>query len=119
MNYYDARELQDHHGNGNGRWHYTVYNRRLGTWPVGYCAERNCDHRSVEEARECYRQYLLREKTHEVEYTTALRCLVCNEWTPMVLVVDHGREFPLCDAHRTIEEVAKRFDRVGTIISSW
>lgn len=118
VNYYDARELKDRHGNGLGHWHYTVANRRLGTWPVGYCAELDCEHHSSTEARECYRQYLLREKTHEVTFNQAEKCLVCEAWTPTALIVGNGREFFLCDEHRTIEEVAKRFGTVGSIYSS-
>lgn len=118
MNYYDARELKDRHGNGIGRWHYTVMNRRLGTWPVGYCAQNDCDHRSSTEARECYRQYLLKEKTHEVTFNQAEVCLVCGIWTPTALIVDNGHEFFFCDDHRSIQEVAKRFGTVGSIISS-
>lgn len=119
MNYYDARQLQDRHGNATGHWHYTCFNRRLGTWPVGYCAQNDCDHKSSTEARECYRQYLLRERTREAEFSQAERCLVCKVWTPKAMIVDHGREFFLCDDHRSIEEVAKRFDTVGSIVSSY
>lgn len=35
MNYYDARQRES-----DGRWDYTSANRRTGTHPVGYCAER-------------------------------------------------------------------------------
>ena len=58
MNYYQARELEKD-GKPSGLWHFTVHNRRSGTYALGYCAENDCQHQSEHEAQECYAEYLL------------------------------------------------------------
>lgn len=107
-------------GEPTGRWHFTCRNRRLGTWPVGYCAEHE-PHDSPTEARQCYRRWLLDRRLRLAGRMSgqARPCEVCGEWTDRFAEVDHGSLWALCDEHRTREVVEERFDAPDRIVSSW
>jgi hypothetical protein len=119
VNYYDARKLED----GSG-WHYTSANRRLGTSPVGFCAQWHEDkshvHETEEEARECFRKYLISEIT-EVDYSDWTGCEVCDTPTKkgMKGVGGIGPSYSLCDEHRTAEQVDKLTEAPGQIVASY
>jgi len=114
VNYYDARQIKD-----NGGWHYTSANRREGTHPVGYCAE-HPGHATADEARECFRRYLLDGQGEET-YGDWTGCEVCDTPTKRGLTtrppLGHGHA--LCDEHRTPEKLAELTPSVGTITASY
>ena len=118
MNYYQPREIRGMDGNPSGRWHYTCMNDGR-IWPVGYCAQGCPGHDSKDGAYEHQRQYVLDHKLRldGQALNTAQKCLVCGAWTDRFAEADM-QQFFLCDAHRTREEVASRFE-VGDAISSW
>lgn len=144
MNYYDARERKTASGNPSGRWDYTCMNDGQ-IWPVGYCrafsepseimliseSERERlrsfahkhhidGHDTADEARECYRQYLLDQRLnlHNYETESQHKCVVCGAWTGAFAEVNH-QIFVLCDEHRTREQVDKLLSAPGYIISSY
>jgi hypothetical protein len=57
MNYYQAREKRfklpngewSEAGHADNIWHFTC-ERDGKVWPVGYCAENNCQHKTADEA---------------------------------------------------------------------
>jgi hypothetical protein len=128
MNYYDARQSKL-----TGRWDFTCKNNDK-IWPTGYCAGpkvaeghphvdkfHDGGHDTEEEARECYRQYLLDNELRFSDGEGASsqhRCRVCNEFTSGYGELNHAL-FPLCDKHRTREEVEKLIGPPGLIISSY
>lgn len=127
MNYYDARIRKT-----DGRWDYTCRNDGK-VWPVGYCMpwdriakadvnfpglgplddthkDKHHDggHETPDEARACYRQYLL---DHHVRLDrnsgmAHYPCRVCQVLTNGSASVKY-HTWPLCDAHRTQEQVEK------------
>jgi hypothetical protein len=122
VNYYDARELRDPEtGEGTGTFHFVVMNRRTGTHPVGYCAEHG-GHPSAEEARECFRKYLL-DDVQEEHYGDWTGCEVegCDEPTKRGLTARRplGNGHALCDEHRTKEHLEALMGGVGSIASSY
>lgn len=114
MNYYSARPLAD----GSG-WHYTCYNRRLGTWAVGYCAGHG-PHDTEFEAQTCYTHYLLDSalRLDGEDPGTRRRCVVCSKWTGRYATVQESLWF-LCDVHCRRDVVANLFGVVGSSISSY
>lgn len=68
MNHYQAREKRyklpneewSEKGDPNNIWHYTVMNDEK-VRAIGYCADRNCQHKTADEAGECYREYIRKE----------------------------------------------------------
>jgi hypothetical protein len=122
VNYYAAREIADSDGVGTGLYRYTCYNRRIGTFAVGYCAQGCPGHPTKEDACEHQKQYLL-DTTLRLDNQMAgmqQQCIVdgCGEWTQKYALVDHTTQYVLCDEHRTREEVAARFS-VGETWSSF
>jgi len=138
MNYYDALRLED----GSG-YHYVSQNRRHGTHPVGYCRQWHEDkshvHATAEEARECFRRYLLdgaREETY-ADWTGCeglvaddpndlddMGCTInrkCDKPTKTGLTtrppLGHGHA--LCDEHRTHEMLERLTGPVGQITASY
>lgn len=104
MNYDQPRQLED------GGWHYTTFNRRIGTFPIGYCREHE-PHATEDDARCCYRDYELNE------------CLrldgTVGHWNPCTapsgcetltnreaIIGGMGPSWLLCDEHRTKEVCA-------------
>lgn len=120
MNYYAAREINGPDGKGTGKWHYTRRNKRLGTFPVGYCAEGCEGHDTPEGAYEHQTAYLLDRETRLDGESSGqmLRCRVCQEWTSRFAQVGESRLYMLCDQHRNRDEVAKLLGIVGDEISS-
>ncbi len=65
MNYYQAREKRYQLPNGEwskqgdpkNTWGYTVMNDG-NVRAIGYCAEGNCNHKSADEAGDCFRKYI-------------------------------------------------------------
>jgi hypothetical protein len=119
VNYYDARELKDADGNGTGRWHYTCANRRIGTWAVGYCRDHD-GHETPEEARKCFRRYLL-DGAFEESYADWSGCVVCDAPTKKGLTTRPplGHGYPLCDEHRALERLAELAEVPGQIMASY
>lgn len=119
MNYYDALRLED----GSG-YHYVSQNRRGGTHPVGYCAQWHLDtthvHATAEEARECFRRYLLDGQCEE-EYDDWTGCKICDRPTKKGLTTRPplGSDHPLCDEHRTPEQLEALTPSVGRIAASY
>lgn len=121
MNYYDALPLSD----GSG-WHYVQQNRRTGTHPVGYCRDHG-PHETAEEARECFRRYLL-DGAREESYADWTGCEApvggeerCDRPTKKGLTTRPplGTGYALCDEHRTTEQLEKLAGRVGRIAASY
>lgn len=118
MNYYGPREQADANGVGTGLWLYTRFNRRLGTAPVGYCADGCPGHPTAREACDHYKQYLL---DHSLRLDGEMqqqqqRCRVCQTYTDRYAEINH-HVIVLCDQHRTREQVAELFE-VGNEWSS-
>lgn len=145
MNYYDATQLSD----GSG-WHYTRTNDGV-TQAAGYCSpvipcslcttgfgKEGCPecqgkgytlregeehvHETAEEARECFRRYLLdgqREETYAD--WTGCRYKDCDTPTKKGLTtrtpLGHGH--PLCDEHRTPEILEELTPGIGQITASY
>lgn len=136
MNYYEPKQrLKDR------RWDYT----RNGH-PAGYCREyqeidpkivpiteaqqqeyretahkhHTNGHATEEEARECYKEYLL---DHDLSLNRTMadqqrKCKVCGEWTQKFAEIG-VQIFELCDKHNNKEEVGKLFEAPSVIWSSW
>lgn len=104
MNYDQPRQLE------KGGWHYTTFNRRIGTFPIGYCADhKNEPHATEEEARRCYQQYKLNERLKlDLTYGDYNPCDLpeCETLTNRGYGLDGWPEGRLCDEHRTKEVVA-------------
>ena len=122
MNYDDARQLQN--GSNAGKWHYTTHNKRLGTRPIGYCAENCPGHDTAEEAREHYRQYrldkeLLFHDDHE-NPRTLHKCehAGCEEYTSGSATMGPYLFWYLCSEHRTRDAVEILFPEAGSSIHS-
>jgi hypothetical protein len=106
MNYYGARQRKT-----DGTWAFTCMNDGA-IWPIGYCrpyqdlpnhpitggprpadevekeratAHKHHDggHATAEEARECYRQYMLDHELRLMRKDSSAqhKCKVCGEWT--------------------------------------
>jgi hypothetical protein len=122
MNYYEALQRQT-----DKRWDYTQ--RRDGqTRAVGYCAGNGAaphhedGHETADEARECYKRFIL-DKLVKLEFGTTEdtqhRCEVegCEGWTQKVSMVNH-RTYNLCDDHRNVEAL-EGLVVVGSSMSSY
>lgn len=123
MNYDDARQVNPRsHRDDAGRWRYTRMNDGH-VWPIGYCAKNCPGHKTAEEAREHYRQYLL-DNLQFTEGPDSLpealyRCAApdCEEYTTGRATV-RGRyllSWFLCDEHRNRETVEQHFMPPGCI----
>lgn len=117
MNYYQSRPLKD----GSG-FHFTCLNKRIGTWPVGYCAEHEWAHETEEEAQECFRQYVLDTATvHRIEDADTLhRCEYggCLAHTADYVMIDQ-EPVSLCEKHQDRDSLEDCYHRVGAIASSY
>jgi hypothetical protein len=133
MNHYAARQRQS-----NMKWDYTCRNGDF-TQPVGYCGGyiewtdellkrlglpeehirrekqfenkyHTCGHDTQEEARCCYRMYLLdnRLRLGREHPDTQIKCVACGKWT--TLYAEIGTTiWNLCEEHNNREEVEKLF----------
>lgn len=115
MNYYDARQHSI-----TERWCYTC--RQGGDiWTVGTCGE-DGGHESSEEARACYRTYLLANRLLlNVELGDEHRiCGVvdCQELTHQACMIDMWT-MPLCPSHMNPDQATRLFPPVGSQISSY
>lgn len=140
MNYFAARQREC-----DKRWDYTC--KRDGViYPVGYCAGwrepqpgiltpgqikewlneaiphqdkfHNDGHATAEEARECYKQYLLDFSLHlNCDASVALKCEMCDSLTTKRAKVDSST-WALCDVHRTRENVEALYGPIGEIWST-
>lgn len=150
MNYYEVREIESKDGVGTGKFHYTKKNDGR-IWPVGYCAgwRENTEedfkrypglkeeiekkkefkinyhkegHASIEEARECYKEYLLDNKVRFREHKDGIegnyiKCRECEKITNGYAEIDFSI-IPLCNEHQKRDIISKHFS-VGDIISSY
>lgn len=80
--------------------------------------ERCPGHDTAAEACEHYRQYLLNERTHEVEFGDWTGCQECDAPTKKGYAVGAVETVALCDEHRTPETLAKHVT-VGEAWSSY
>lgn len=108
MIHYVAKELK------SGGWHYT-----MNSLPIGYCLEHG-GHDTAEEARECYKSYMLDKHLHldrKISDDILMKCKVkgCEEFTSGFASVGGYSMFILCDKHRTREEV----ERLYSVGESW
>lgn len=86
-----------------GKFHYTCRDT-----PVGYCGP-DCDHGSIEEACEHYKQYLLDNMLVVDDKPNAhaqYKCKICDVFTSGYVHVGNYRMFILCADHRTRENVS-------------
>lgn len=132
MNYYKARQRE------GGRWDYTCMNDGR-IWAVGYCAGKYEDvreaaepavavnyhengHATPEEARECYKRYLLDTSmvldARLSQQQRKCEAEDCDEWTQGLARIGPMESIVLCDQHRTREKVEKLFS-VGESMSSY
>lgn len=104
MNYDQPRQLEE------GGWHYTTFNRRIGTFPIGYCADHKSEpHATEEEARRCYRDYQLNERLsldHTLGDYNPCKAPGCETLTNKAAGVGEWILYRLCDEHRTGEVCA-------------
>jgi hypothetical protein len=132
MQHYSARQREK-----DLRWDYTV-----GSSPVGYClAYQDTDemgvpmnpnraevmrqfkdkhhthgHETAEEACECYKQYLLDQRTRHSDMSNQmLRCEICGEFTQHVVYIGAYEIHKLCVTHATREFL----EQVVTVGESW
>ena len=116
MNYYDARQRVE-----DRRWAFTCRNDDR-IWAVGYCRDHEKEgHPTEQEARECYRQYLLDNvKYSNPENPSSMhKCHVCGTFTAGTAHVGDTQVFVLCNEHRNREELSKLVDLPGQIVSSY
>ena len=117
MNYYDARQRQS-----DQKWDFTCHNRRTGTWAVGKCADHQCHHDTPEEARECYRQYILDHKLvldhHEFKPWAECDVEGCDFDTNRAAEAGPYFYWALCSQHMNKETVASLL-KVGSFMGSW
>lgn len=113
MNYYEARQTKDKAG-----WHFTSMNDGQ-IWPVGYCADHE-PHATPEEARECFRKYLL-DGSRELTYADWTGCEVCDTPTKKALSTRPplGNDHALCDEHRTLEQLEALTEAPERIMASY
>jgi hypothetical protein len=142
MNYYAARQRQT-----DKKWDFTCRNDDY-IRPVGYCDkyqewwldfhkwgfhvnehekqlyqahehQHHTDgHTTADEARECYRRYLLDQRVRlGMRFEQQSHCQVCGEWTDMYAEVDHT-PFTLCKKHNTQKQLELLFKTPGEIWSS-
>lgn len=120
MNYYDAREMRGPDGQPAGRYHYTCQNRRIGMYPVGYCAQGCEGHDTKEGAYAHQREYILDTARYDVTVSRQQReCEVCKTWTQRAAEADHMDIHILCDEHCNREGLAKVLPEVGYAVASW
>lgn len=109
MNYDQPRQHKD------GGWHYTTFNRRIGTFPIGYCRDHR-PHATEDEARRCYRDYELNEDLrldgtlgdwNPCEYPE------CETLTNRNASIGGWSRWRLCDEHRTKEYCAELYGPVA------
>lgn len=107
MNYDQPRQLE------GGGWHYTSFNRRIGTFPIGYCANHDEPHATEDEARACYRDYELNERLrldHTIgDYNPCQAPSGCETLTNRGASIDGWFRWRLCDEHRTKEICAELY----------
>jgi hypothetical protein len=107
VNYDQPRQRED----GSG-WHYTTFNRRIGTFPVGYCAD-HAPHATEGEARACYRDYELNERLSlDVTLGSWNPCEApsgCETLTNRAAQIGGWTLWRLCDEHRTKGVVAELY----------
>lgn len=110
MNYDQPRKLAD----GSG-WHYTTLNRRIGTFPIGYCRDHEA-HPTEDDARRCYRDYELNERLtldgtlgdwNPCEYPG------CETLTNRDARIGGWHGWRLCDGHRTKECCAELYGEMA------
>lgn len=109
MNYDQPRQLKD------GGWHYTTFNKRIGTFPIGYCASHG-PHPTEDDARRCYRDYELNERlrldTTLGDYNPCERP-GCETLTNRAVTIDGWPKWRLCDEHRTKEVCAELYGEMA------
>lgn len=76
----------------------------------------DCGHSTPEEARECYRQYLLDQELRLmcIDGNAQRKCMKCGDWTQHYAEVDM-KCFQLCEAHNSRECVSEYL----TVGESW
>ena len=106
MNYDQPRQLKD------GGWHYTSRNDGR-VFAIGYCADhKDAPHATEDEARRCYRDYLLNERLRlDLTLGDYNPCEVagCKTLTNRAVSIDGWPRWRLCDEHRTKEAVAEMY----------
>lgn len=117
MNYYQPREIVED-GQPTGKWKYTMFNKREGTFAVGYCAD--CSgHDTKEGAYQHYKDYLLDKARFDNQQEDQMnRCQICQAFTQRLASVPNHRLFVLCEAHCNREGLSQVLV-VGDQISSF
>lgn len=105
MNHHGPRQVRLEDGSPGG-WHYTCHNRRVGTYPEGYCTGHE-PHETEQQARECYALWALDNARYDVKLSSQmLRCEIagCDVWSQIMAgppgYSAFGRDVVLCDEHR-------------------
>lgn len=107
MNYDQPRQLQ------TGGWHYTTMNDgHIGA--IGYCQDhRDTPHATEDEARACYRNYVLEQRTRLDGtlgyYNPCEAPSGCSVLTNRAVAIEGDPRWRLCDEHRTAEVVAELY----------
>lgn len=113
MNHSTTRRLE------SGGWHFTTKSNGVVV-PIGYCSEHE-GHATEQEARECYKRYVLDHRLSldpRLDATSQHKCKVCGAWTTGMALVDEHAMFSLCDEHRTREHVAELYEAPSEIWST-
>lgn len=71
----------------------------------------NCGHETKQEARECYREYLLDQKLKLMceNAETQIRCKICGKWTNLYAEIETNM-WNLCEEHNNRKEIEKIFE---------
>jgi len=111
MNFLSARQIE-----GSNKWRYTCFNDKLhSTYAIGYCYRNNCLHETAEEAKQCYKEYLLNNSLVfgvradvSAQAKLAPTCAICNEPTlHFAEVLPIYGVWSLCLKHNNKETVSK------------
>lgn len=109
MNYDQPRQLE------SGGWHYTTFNRRIGTFPVGYCRDHG-PHETQDDARRCYRDYELNERLlldGTLGSWNPCEFPGCETLTNRDARIGGWSRWRLCDEHRTKEVAAEMYGELA------
>lgn len=112
MNYFEALQRSE-----TKRWHYTCRNGR-NVWAVGKCGE-DGGHATPEEARICYREFLIANADLNVKVAPGGTCGAegCEQKTEKAALVANAY-YRLCKDHMNAKTLDEIVPAVGTIISS-
>ena len=105
MNYDQARQRQS-----DGRWNWTTFNKRIGTFRSGPCRDHEDGHATKEDAERHFYDDGLAD-VRESKSSSWHGCAVCDaptkNWIGSPGMDGAIPKTPLCDEHRTREQLAE------------